>query len=86
VKEALLHLDNAITVLSRSAAAHAPIISCLERVVHAILMHDIFGVSLASEQHHIALTNWPKRDWTLGSDEPVPHYGVECVPMSGPSS
>jgi hypothetical protein len=81
MKEALLHLDNAINVLHRSAGVHAAIISTLEDV-HASLMHSFFGASLVPEKHPLTLTNWPKRDWTLGPDEPAPHYGVECVPMS----
>jgi hypothetical protein len=81
MKEALLHLDNAINVLGRSAGAHAAIISTLEGV-RASLMNNIFGVSLAPEQYHTTVTNSPKRDWTLGPDEPVPHNGVECVSMS----
>jgi len=49
MKEALLHLDNAIRVLRQSAGAHAAIISTLEGV-RARLIHNIFGVSLALEQ------------------------------------
>jgi hypothetical protein len=73
MKEALLHLDNAINVLRGYAVTHAAIISTLEGV-QASLMHNIFGVSLAPEQHHITLTYWPTDDWTLGSDEPMPHH------------
>ena len=76
MKDALLHMDNAIEVLRRSAGSPA-VISVLEDV-RASLMHDIFGVTLAP--HHI-LADWPKRDWTLGPDEPMPHHGEARLPI-----
>lgn len=69
MKDALLHIHNAIDVLRRSAGSTA-VISALEDV-RASLMHDIFGVALAP--HHL-LADRPKSDWTLGPDEPMPHH------------
>ena len=65
MKEALLHIQNAINVLRRHNAPSGAV-SVLEGV-HASLMRDIFP---ASARDH----------WTLGFDEPRPHanHGI-CV-------
>ncbi len=73
MKEALLHIHAAIDVLRRSAGPRA-VLSTLE-AAQASLMHDIFGASLAPAQRRM-LAEWPKSDWTLGPDEPLPHYGL----------
>jgi hypothetical protein len=72
MKDALIHIHDAIEELRRSAGPVA-VISILEDA-QASLMHDIFGKRLGLKQHH-RLDDRPISDWTLGPDEPMPHHG-----------
>jgi hypothetical protein len=73
MKQALLHIHDAIEDLRRSAGSPT-MISILE-VVRANLMHDVFGVSVPPGRYH-QLADRSDADWTLGPDEPWPHDGV----------
>ena len=72
MKEALLHINDALNWLRRYAGPPT-IISVLEDA-QASLMHDIFGAPSRPTQPHL-LDDRSNRDWTLGPDEPMPHHG-----------
>jgi hypothetical protein len=78
MKEALLHINDAIDQLRRSDGP-PNVLSILEDV-QASLMHDIFDASLAPAQHHV-LADWANKDWTLGPEEPMPHHGEADLSM-----
>ena len=79
MKEALLHINDALNWLRRYAGPPT-IISVLEDA-QASLMHDIFGTPLRPRQPHL-LDDRPNSDWTLGPDEPMPHHGEARLPVS----
>ena len=79
MKEALLNIHDAINWLRRSAGPPT-VISILENA-QIRLMHDIFGTPLRPEPHHPS-DDRPNSDWTLGPDEPIPHYGEACLTIN----